>query len=167
MRQSVRDALRARYNYCCGYCGVEETDVGAELTVDHFQPRSQEGSDDLDNLVYCCNACNQFKGDYWQPENEERILHPIHDALAEHISELRNGRLQGLTTTGRFHIDHLHLNRPALIANRRRKRRDREALAEQQANFQQIQQLTHKIEQLQEQMRRASRQDNGSDEGGM
>ena len=50
----------------CGYCGVEEAEVGAELTVDHFQPRAQNGTDNAANLVYCCNACNQFKGDYWQ-----------------------------------------------------------------------------------------------------
>lgn len=157
MRESVRAALRARYQYRCGYCGVNETDVGAELTVDHFQPRSQDGSDELDNLVYCCNACNQFKGDYWQPESEARILHPLNDPLAEHITELKNGRLQARTETGRFHLTHLHLNRPALIANRRRKRRDKEAQTEQQANLQRIQQLTREIETLQEQIRRASR----------
>lgn len=159
MRQSVRDTLRVRYHYRCGYCGVEEADVGAELTVDHFQPRSQEGSDELENLVYCCNACNQFKGDYWQPGNQKRILHPLHDKLVEHLTELKNGRLQALTPTGKFHIDHLHLNRPALIANRRRKRRARESQAEQQANLQLIQQLTRDIENLQQQMRDASRQD--------
>ena len=160
MRESIRDALRARYQYRCGYCGVAETDVGAELTVDHFQPRSQNGSDDVDNLVYCCNACNQFKGDYWQPTSVERILHPLRDLLAEHITELKNGRLQALTETGKFHLDHLHLNRPALIANRRRRRRDKETQAQQQADFQLIEQLTREIERLQEQMGRTSRHKN-------
>jgi hypothetical protein len=27
--------VRARYAFCCGYCGVSEADVGGELTVDH------------------------------------------------------------------------------------------------------------------------------------
>ncbi len=163
MRKRTREAVRARYQYRCGYCGVDETDVGAELTVDHFQPSSRDGSDELDNLVYCCNACNQFKGDYWQPGSAERILHPLRDALAEHIAELKNGRLQALTETGRFHIIHLHLNRPALIANRRRKQRDKEAQAEQQASSQKIQQLTRKIENLQAQMRRASKGNTNND----
>lgn len=163
MRKRTRDALRARYQYRCGYCGVEETDVGAELTIDHFQPSSRNGSDELDNLVYCCNACNQFKGDYWQPESVERVLHPLRDPLAEHIAELKNGQLQALTETGRFHCAHLHLNRPALIANRKRKRRDKETQAEQQAIFQTIQQLTREIQNLQEQMRRTSKHNTNSD----
>src|SRR4051812_48538613 len=101
----MRNAIRARFQYRCAYCGVEEAEVGAELTVDHFQPRAHQGSDDLDNLVYCCNACNQFKGDHWQPDSVERILHPLRDNLAEHIAELKNGRLQALTEQGRSHID--------------------------------------------------------------
>ncbi len=163
MRVGIRNALRAQYRYRCGYCGVEETEVGAELTVDHFQPRSQGGSDELDNLVYCCNACNQFKGDYWQPESAERILHPLRDSLAEHISELKNGRLHALTETGKFHIHHLHLNRSALIANRKCKRLDRQTQAEQQASLRMIEQLTREIEALQEQMRRTAKRDSAND----
>ena len=164
MRESIRNAVRLRYQYRCGYCGVEETDVGAELTVDHFQPRSHNGTDDADNLVYCCNACNQFKGDYWQPHKMERVLHPLLDALTEHLTERRNGRLQGLTETGRFHISRLHLNRPALVANRKRRRLDRETQVEQQANLRTIEQLTRTVEALQEQMRRKIQHD-GEDEG--
>lgn len=157
MRESLRDAIRARYQYRCGYCGVEESEAGAELTVDHFQPRAHGGSDDPDNLVYCCSACNQFKGDCWQPNSIEQILHPLRDNLAEHIAELKNGQLQALTKRGSFHIDLLHLNRSALIANRRRKRRDVETQAEQQASLQMIQQLTSRIEHLQDQVRRSYR----------
>ena len=163
MRLQVREALRARYRYRCGCCGVEESDVGSELTVDHFQPRAHRGSDDFDNLVYCCNACNQFKGDYWQPDAVEQILHPIRDDLAEHIAELRNGRLQALTDTARFHVDFLHLNRPALIANRRRKTRDMQTQADQLASLQVIRQMTREIERLKEQMRRSSRREDDSD----
>ena len=155
----MRDAIRARYRFRCGYCGVEESEVGAELTVDHYQPRAHGGSDEPDNLVYCCNACNQFKGDYWQPDSAERVLHPLLDDLSQHVAELKNGRLQPLTGQGGFHIGHLHLNRPQLVANRRRKRRLLETQAQQQASLQTIQRLTREMERLREQMRRSTRRE--------
>src|SRR5437660_1143891 len=85
------------------------TSAGAELTVDHFQPRSKGGSDALDNLVYCCPACNEFKGDYWQLGSPRRILHPINDNPAEHFILTDDCMLQPLTETGEFHIARLHL----------------------------------------------------------
>ncbi|MCY2996250.1 MAG: HNH endonuclease signature motif containing protein [Planctomycetota bacterium] len=72
MRQDQREALRYRFGFRCGYCGVAECDVGAELTVDHFQPRSRGGLDEPDNWVYCCHPCNEFKGDCWQPDSSDR-----------------------------------------------------------------------------------------------
>lgn len=63
-----RDDLRQRFQFRCGYCGVREADAGAELTADHFQPRSRGGADEPDNLVYSCHACNEFKGDFWDPD---------------------------------------------------------------------------------------------------
>jgi len=56
-RQAVRDA----YGYCCGYCGVSESDIGGDLQLDHYRPVARGGSDDLDNLVYACEHCNRFK----------------------------------------------------------------------------------------------------------
>ena len=85
--EAWRQAVRELYDFRCGYCGVRETDVGAPLTLDHFQPRSKGGSATLANLVYCCHACNEFKSDYWQPESVRRILHPRRDVMAEHLVE--------------------------------------------------------------------------------
>ncbi len=65
MRQDQRIAFRKRFAFRCGYCGVRERDVGAELTIDHFQPGSKGGAHEPENWVYCCHACNEFKGDYW------------------------------------------------------------------------------------------------------
>ena len=44
MRARERQALRKQYEFRCGYSGVSETDIGAELTVDHFQPQSRGGA---------------------------------------------------------------------------------------------------------------------------
>lgn len=119
MRRSLRQAVRQRYNYRCGYCMVGEVNVGAELTVDHFMPRIQGGDDSEDNLVYCCHACNEFKGDYWNLIPELRLLHPLNDQFSSHCKEAQeDGLLLGITNRGINHLLVLHLNRPELIAFR-------------------------------------------------
>jgi len=53
---SRRGVLRRDGNHC-GYCGRHAT------TIDHVQPRSRGGQDSWENLVACCLACNNTKGD--------------------------------------------------------------------------------------------------------
>jgi len=118
MRHEERESLRRRFGFRCGYCGVAEREVGSELTVDHFQPRSRGGSDEPDNWVYCCHPCNEFKGDYWQPDSSQRILHPLRDAIDTHMVEQEDGTLRAFSETGSFHIERLHLNRPQLVEYR-------------------------------------------------
>lgn len=118
MRHDERDALRRRFRYRCGYCTISEVDAGSQLTVDHFQPRSQGGLHVPENWVYSCHACNEFKGDWWQPREVKRILHPFNDDLSRHFAEQPAGLLQALSETGEFHISRLHLNRPRLVAFR-------------------------------------------------
>lgn len=112
-----REIVRQAFGYRCAYCGVHENEVGSELEMDHFHPRATGGTDDLDNLVYCCPACNRIKGDFWplQP-TAQRLLHPLRDVLAEHFREESDGRLIALTETGAFHIGRLRLNRAPLVA---------------------------------------------------
>ncbi|MCZ6753102.1 MAG: HNH endonuclease signature motif containing protein [Acidobacteria bacterium] len=50
----------ARDCFTCVYCGRKPPDV--ELTVDHKVSVKDGGSDDLDNLVTACGACNSGKG---------------------------------------------------------------------------------------------------------
>lgn len=118
LRGSEYQRLRQVYGFRCGYCGVSETNVGAELTQDHFHPRSQGGAEDFENIVYACHACNEYKKDYWNPNDIERILHPLNDDIAAHLTENPDGTLTGKTLTGVFHIQRLRLNRPGLVANR-------------------------------------------------
>jgi hypothetical protein len=126
MRAEAREALRRRFSFRCGYCGVTEESVGAELTVDHFQPRAHGGKDEPANRVYSCFTCNNLKSDIWAPDGPERILHPLNDSLSEHIVEDAEGRLVGVSETGRFHIDQLQLNRTPLVAYRLARKREAE-----------------------------------------
>lgn len=122
----AREQVRRRFSCRCGYCGVHEQEVGSVLEIDHFKPRAHDGADDLDNLIYCCPACNRFKGDYWPSgdatTNPRRLLHPLKDRMQEHLKEDNDGLLTALSEVGAFHIYKLHLNRPQLQAARSKRR---------------------------------------------
>lgn len=115
--------MRERYNFACGYCGINEIDAGNELEIDHFHPTKHGGADELENLVYACPACNRNKAYYWPSLDappHKYLLHPLADDLNIHISLLQDSQLAGLTPRGWFHIDWLHLNRPQLVTMRQR-----------------------------------------------
>jgi hypothetical protein len=78
--------------------------------------------DEAENGVYCRHACNEFKGDFWQPNSPQRILHPLRDTMALHVVEREDGTLEGLSETGGFHIKKLKLNRSPLVAYRLERR---------------------------------------------
>ena len=133
LRQTVRRAC----NFACGYCGVREEDAGSELELDHFKPRSLDGGDEPENLVYCCTTCNRIKGDFWAASiDEKRLLHPQRDDLTLHLRQDSDGLLAALTETGKFHLKRLRLNRPPLVALRRTRMENanlREELRQSQA----------------------------------
>jgi HNH endonuclease len=136
--EASRAAARNTYGGRCGYCGVSETAVGNELEIDHFHPLVAGGSDEEENLVYACTACNRFKGDYTPapgaPESL-RLFHPKRDNLEGHIVETAQARLSGITARGWFHIQRLHLNRNQLVEMRSLRRMEltlREELAQAQ-----------------------------------
>jgi len=140
----LRRTVRTLYAFACGYCGVTETEVGSQLTLDHFQPQDAGGSDDIDNLVYACHACNLHKSNAWNPLNPP-ILHPLRTEMRLHLQPLPDGTLQGLTPEGIRHIEALHLNRAPMLERRKMRRfleaiieretqlRDRESQLEQEA----------------------------------
>jgi len=119
--QAVRRKVRVRANYACEYCGVSEENVGGELTIDHFKPQSQNGSDDLTNLVYCCPRCNLYKGDFWTDEPDAvQLWNPRTQDFNDHFWLSDNGALYALSETGALTIDVLRLNRLPLVRHRQR-----------------------------------------------
>jgi len=126
---SVREQIRQRANFACEFCGVSETDVGGQLTIDHFQPTSKGGGDNSDNLIYSCPRCNQYKLDYWpSAPGDLPLWSPRLELVAKHLLELDDGKMHPLTATGAHTIHRLRLNRPPLVAHRRRKRQEAEQL---------------------------------------
>lgn len=162
MRGEERDALRKRFQFRCGYCSVSEHDVGSELTVDHFQPLSRNGSDGPENWVYSCHACNEFKGDWWQPSVTNRILHPLRDDLYLHILEQEDGMLRAITEIGAFHIARLHLNRSQLVIYRLTKRRLQSAASLQETMLQRLSVLEAEVRALTTQLEELGRSHQGA-----
>jgi hypothetical protein len=59
--KSVRFEVFKRDAFKCVYCGAAAPDV--LLQLDHIQPVSKDGTDDILNLVTACAACNSGKSD--------------------------------------------------------------------------------------------------------
>jgi len=120
--EGIRLQVRQEAHFACEFCGVTETDTGGELTVDHFRPQTKGGTDDLDNLLYSCHRCNQYKADYWPARPDDPVLwNPRQEPLETHLLILTDGMLYPVTPTGAFTLKRLRLNRPPLVAYRLRK----------------------------------------------
>ncbi len=119
----IREQVRQRAKFACEFCGVTESDVGGELTLDHFRPTTKSGDDGLENLLYCCHRCNQYKLDYWPTRlGEPSLWNPRREPATQHFLELDDGILHPLTVVGAFTLKRLRLNRPPVVAYRLRKR---------------------------------------------
>ena len=122
IKADVRDQVRQRAGFACEFCGISETDAGGLLTIDHFQPQTQGGGDSLENLIYCCPRCNQYKLDYWPDgPGEPQLWNPRRESAAQHFVLLNDGMLHPLTATGAFTLRRLRLNRSPLVAHRLRR----------------------------------------------
>jgi 5-methylcytosine-specific restriction endonuclease McrA len=83
-RAALRDCLRR-----CVYC-AQSLELDA-ATIDHVQPLSRGGADDVGNLVVACSPCNRLKGDLlplqffarhpWAGLNFMRYARTVHRAL--------------------------------------------------------------------------------------
>ena len=60
-RALSRKNILIRDRHTCQFCG--RVLPASELTLDHVIPRSQQGKSTWENLVACCHACNNRKGD--------------------------------------------------------------------------------------------------------
>lgn len=64
----TRRGVLRRDEHQCGYCGAHAT------TIDHVMPRSRGGKDTWENLIACCQRCNNVKGDRTPAEMGWRLL---------------------------------------------------------------------------------------------
>ena len=57
--KKLRFEVFKRDGFKCAYCG--ETPPEVVLEVDHIDPKSKGGSNDINNLITACFACNRGK----------------------------------------------------------------------------------------------------------
>jgi HNH endonuclease len=125
----LMEQVRRRAHFACEYCGVTETDVGGQLTVDHFQPQARGGTDGLENLLYCCHRCNLYKADYWPTKpNDPVFWNPRWEPSGIHLLLLADGTLYPITSSGALTLRRLRLNRSPLVAHRLRRQAQTEEL---------------------------------------
>ena len=70
-RALSRKNILMRDRYTCQYC--HRTLSAHELTLDHVLPRSRNGASSWENLVACCNPCNNRKGNRTPDEAGMRL----------------------------------------------------------------------------------------------
>jgi len=67
-RRKIRNIVCRRDNYKCAYCGIDLLSSPMLFyfrSVDHLEAIGNGGNSlDIDNMVCCCNICNNMKGDY-------------------------------------------------------------------------------------------------------
>lgn len=71
-RALSRKNILMRDRYTCQYC--HRVLPSAELTLDHVIPRSRAGESNWENLVACCNPCNNKKGNRTPEESGMKLL---------------------------------------------------------------------------------------------
>lgn len=76
IRQEKRLAIYMRDGMACMYCGLS-IEEGAQLSLDHIEPRSRDGSNSESNLVTSCVKCNSSRGN--------RPVEDFANAVAEYI----------------------------------------------------------------------------------
>ncbi|MEW6211238.1 MAG: HNH endonuclease [Acidobacteriota bacterium] len=78
-----RKNILLRDHNTCQYC--LRVFAPQDLTLDHIIPRSQGGDSSWDNLVACCRACNNRKGDH-PPEAVGMKLHKRPQSYNYHVN---------------------------------------------------------------------------------
>ena len=59
--KKIRFEVFKRDGFACAYCG--KTPPTIILEVDHIDPKSKDGTDDINNLITACFDCNRGKKD--------------------------------------------------------------------------------------------------------
>ncbi len=118
-----RSLLRTDFQHRCAYCLVHEYHNGsdANFSIDHHRPRNgmyarRDLENEYANLYWCCNECNQNKGDQWTSPQEETLgfgwLDPC-ESWGDHDLHWQinsDGEIAWLTSVGEYTVKKLMLH---------------------------------------------------------
>lgn len=114
--KEVRQRVRERAKFLCEYCHSSEFASAARFEIDHLQPRSRGGSDEIENLALACQRCNGYRYNFVEgvdPESQATValFNPRSEVWNNHFCWTDGGvRIRGETPTGRATCDRLDLN---------------------------------------------------------
>jgi len=118
---SRKKQVAERARLYCEYC-LSQSDFSPDsFSVEHIIPVSKSGSNDLDNLAYSCQGCNNRK--YIHTEAIDpvtntviRLFHPREDRWSDHFQwSTDQSMIIGLTPSGRATVEKLDLNRKGVV----------------------------------------------------
>ena len=113
--KSLRRRILERDGGQCQYCHLKQYGQGAVFHINHIVPRSGGGLTQESNLALQCPYCSLRKSDRVDANDpatgrKARLLHPIEQVWAEHVSLQPDGVCRGLTDTGRATVEALRMN---------------------------------------------------------
>lgn len=122
MKKNLRELVRKRAGERCEYCLMpQEATPFIPFHIEHIVARQHvdQTDDDPNHLALACDRCNAFKGPNLSsidPETGEIVLlfNPRQDAWKDHFL-LRDGKVVGLTDTGRATVRLLNMNAPRRV----------------------------------------------------
>jgi hypothetical protein len=125
VKREYKIEIERRAKGCCEYCRSSALYSPSPFSVDHIVPRSQNGTDALNNLAFACMGCNGSKYNRttaFDPLSGQTVdlFHPRHDRWSDHFGWSEDYQeILALTPAGRATVNALDLNR-ATVKNLRR-----------------------------------------------
>ena len=114
--KALHESVRQRAQSQCEYCHYPELLSSAPLSIDHIQPQSLGGSDDLNNLALACRRCNERRYNFItgidpETETEVALFNPRQQQWSDHFIWSADAlQIIGKTAMGRATCNRLDLN---------------------------------------------------------
>lgn len=113
--------VRQRAFACCEYCMSQDQYASSSFSLEHIFPLSKGGADDLDNLAYACQGCNNHKGIATEAIDPATgliapLYNPRRDVWHAHFQWSEDfAWIAPISPTGRATLQRLQLNRPNIV----------------------------------------------------
>lgn len=119
--KKIKRQVAERANFCCEYCLSQVSFSPDSFVIEHIIPTILNGTDELDNLAYSCQGCNNHKFTSIEAIDlvtgqQVSLFNPRIHKRENHFKWNDNFTIIiGLSATGRATIQKLQLNREGVV----------------------------------------------------